>query len=67
MDDDLKFVAKIQRYYDVLTFKKSALEDKAMSGSTEDRKCLAEKINIMSDLIQEFDSIFKDFLYKDKA
>ncbi len=65
--NDAKYIAKIQRFYDVLYYKKIDAENTAMISDSEERKCTIEKIEIFGDLMNEYDNIFKEFLYKDKS
>jgi hypothetical protein len=63
-----KLIAKIQRFYDVLSYKKIDAENIVMLTECfgDDKKCMMEKIQLLTDLMNEYDSIFKEFVYKDK-
>ncbi len=66
MTDDPKYIAKIQRFYDIMAFKKIDAEDKAVSAVYEERFGMAERIEVYASLLADYDSIFKELLYKEK-
>jgi len=67
MPDDPKFVAKIQKYYDDMHHKLIDAENISMLANAENqRKLIIERVATISELMTDYEIIFKEYLYKAK-
>lgn len=67
MTDDPKFVAKIQKFYDDLNHKLIEAQNLSMIAKEEfHRKVLSEAVSFLTELINDYDKIFSEYLYKEK-
>ncbi len=67
MSDDPKFIAKIQKFYEDMNHKLIESENISMIVDPDFRRDEVIKITILSELMNMYDKIFLEYLYRDKT